>query len=86
MDECIRNEETDLILKNLGNFPIHIRQTQHWNNIVFRGMFVKLFLKLFYRLRYMIFPFCSIIRKFCSPYIGLKFHQILNNSNFPIVN
>ncbi|XP_023321112.1 protein phosphatase Slingshot homolog 2 [Eurytemora carolleeae] len=36
MDECIRNEETDLILKNLGNFPIHIRQTQHWNNIVFR--------------------------------------------------
>jgi len=24
--------ETDVILKNLGNFPIHIRQSQQWNN------------------------------------------------------
>jgi len=30
--------ETDLMLKNIGNFPIHIRQGQRWNSVVFTGL------------------------------------------------
>ena len=29
--------ETDLILQNLSNFPLHLRQTQSWNKPVHRG-------------------------------------------------
>jgi len=30
--------ETDLILRNLSNFPIHLRQSQTWNNVAFRDV------------------------------------------------
>ena len=32
IEECGVSAETEVILRNLGNFPIHIRQNQRWSS------------------------------------------------------